>query len=138
MIPVRAYYVGNVIDFHEMAKRLSSYPKEFFRECMVVRMTPRKGAAGSRGAGGLKGSSIEELSVNESGGSDLDASWGRADLMSRYFVVYKYGSVVFFNMGRRVELAWNTTVHTLSVCRYEYLYCTSTGTGWRGLFLRRT
>ena len=37
MIPVRAYYVGNVIDFHEMAKRLSSYPKEFFRECMVVR-----------------------------------------------------------------------------------------------------
>ena len=101
MIPVRAYYVGNVIDFHEMAKRLSSYPKEFFRECMVVRMTPRKGAAGSRGAGGLKGD-FEELNVNESGGgSDLDASWGREDLMSRYFVVYKYGSVVFFNMGRR-------------------------------------
>ena len=40
-VPVRAYYVGNVIDFHALAKRLPAYPKEFFRECVVVRMTPR-------------------------------------------------------------------------------------------------
>ena len=48
MIPVRAYYVGNVIDFHEMAKRLSSYPKDPSGSEVVSRMTPRKGAAGSR------------------------------------------------------------------------------------------
>ena len=41
-VPVRAYYVGNQIDFHALAKRLPAYPKEFFRECVVVRMTPRR------------------------------------------------------------------------------------------------
>ena len=42
-VPVRAYYVGNQIDFHALAKRLPAYPKEFFRECVVVRMTSRRG-----------------------------------------------------------------------------------------------
>ena len=137
MVPVRAYYVGNVIDFHEMAKRLSSYPKEFFRECMVVRMTPRKGAGGNRGAGGLKGDFEEQLNVNESGGTDLDASWGRADLMSRYFVVYKYGSVVFFNMGRRerdecLKLARSFTKTPIAVpCTDDYRVMVRPGMeGW--------
>ena len=50
MVPVRAYYVGNFIDFHALAKRLPSYPKEFFRESVIVRMTPRR-ASEDDGAG---------------------------------------------------------------------------------------
>ena len=50
MVPVRAYYVGNFIDFHALAKRLPSYPKDFSDESVIVRMTPRR-ASEDDGAG---------------------------------------------------------------------------------------
>ena len=182
-VPVRAYYVGNVIDFHALAKRLPAYPKEFFRECVVVRMTPRanvKSALGVNehltGVTGVTGHGaphrprarsslsrhdtpegdhlndgihpgarafVEENSpsappsgkkARRGGGNreqlergtdeqllgepGLDLANDLADDFSvnhhtfsegglrvgetpRYLVVYKYGSAVFFNMGRR-------------------------------------
>ena len=106
MVPVRAYYVGNFIDFHALAKRLPSYPKEFFRESVIVRMTPRR-ASEDDGAGvGARTETGEGHTLR----ADADASAAFGDVPAsaaesmeapRYFVVYKYGSVVFFNMGRR-------------------------------------
>jgi uncharacterized Rmd1/YagE family protein len=165
-VPVRAYYVGNSVDFHGLAKRLPTYPKEFFRECVVVRMTPRVGSgAGGSGDSGIVttpvtspvgASTIHQHLENQKHGGDLrdgihpgerafagrksgrkarkdgaseleselssEFREGGGDLMGhgvrqagshdgqgnpnptetpRYFVVYNYGSVVFFNMGRR-------------------------------------
>lgn len=176
-VPVRAYYVGNVIDFHALAKRLPAYPKEFFRECVVVRMTPRanvknalgvnehltghgaphrprarsslsrhdtpegdhlndgihpgarafveenspsappSGKKARRGGGNreqLERGAHDEQLVAEPSGLDFanrtdDSSVNhhtsegglRVGETPRYLVVYKYGSAVFFNMGRR-------------------------------------
>ena len=173
-VPVRAYYVGGSIDFHGLAKRLPNYPKEFFRECVVVRMTPRIGdlqnnvtvtSVGSPtlhstlekksdadsgdlrdgihpGARAFSGRKSDRKARKEMGDRDMDAlvefegaglegmnGSGLESLRGsgqgydsnnpsnnpntpntptlnpretpRYFVVYKYGSVVFFNMGRR-------------------------------------
>ena len=189
-VPVRAYYVGNHIDFHSLSKRLSAYPKEFFRECVVVRMTPRRddrsasgpaasasGSAGHvstqvgvptlasqlderlrldtpddlndgihpgarafsgvadskkvrRGGGGgnrstrlletefASGETSESArfedegedgiagggmcpGVNAAARGDEAGSVPRIRETPRYFVAYEYGSVVFFNMGRR-------------------------------------
>ena len=181
-VPVRAYYVGNVIDFHALAKRLPAYPKEFFRECVVVRMTPRanvknalgvnehltgqtghgaphrprarsslsrhdtpegdhlndgihpgarafveenspygappSGKKARRGGGNReqleRGAHDEQLHRGEPSGLDFanrtdDSSVNhhtsegglRVGETPRYLVVYKYGSAVFFNMGRR-------------------------------------
>ena len=173
-VPVRAYYVGNVIDFHALAKRLPAYPKEFFRECVVVRMTPRanvknalgvnehltghgaphrprarsslsrhdtpegddlndgihpgarafveenppsappSGKKARRGGGnreqlergtdeqlvgepGLDFTNLDDSSVNH----HTSEGGLRVGETPRYLVVYKYGSAVFFNMGRR-------------------------------------
>ena len=188
-VPVRAYYVGNQIDFHALAKRLPAYPKEFFRECVVVRMTPRRGdeAASARASaaevgtptlasrlahtggldgrgddlndgihpgarafagapgssagqkktfparrGGGKRNELEQIdsagynpgsfddwneetlmrtpSASPAGVGSIaappsadagDSKTPRAGETPRYLVVYKYGSAVFFNMGRR-------------------------------------
>lgn len=182
-VPVRAYYVGNVIDFHALAKRLPAYPKEFFRECVVVRMTPRANVKNALGVnehltgqtghgaphrprarsslsrhdtpegddlndgihpgarafveenspsappsgkkarrGGGNREQLETLNrgtdssqlVGEPSGLDFanrtdDSSVNhhtsegglRVGETPRYLVVYKYGSAVFFNMGRR-------------------------------------
>jgi len=164
-VPVRAYYVGNVIDFHALAKRLPAYPKEFFRECVVVRMTPRanvknalgvnehltgqtghgaphrprarsslsrhdtpegdhlndgihpgarafveenspygappSGKKARRGGGepGLDFANLDDSSVNHHTHTSVGGL--RVGETPRYLVVYKYGSAVFFNMGRR-------------------------------------
>ena len=67
-------------------------------------------------------------------GSDL--AWpGRADLMSRYFVVYKYGSVVFFNIRRErdeFKLARSFTKTSIAVpCTDDYRVMVRPGMeGW--------
>ncbi|CEF98343.1 Protein of unknown function DUF155 [Ostreococcus tauri] len=81
MLPVRAYYVGSMIDVRALAKQLPAYPKEFNREGVIIRMSPK----------------MEQ--------GDMSALDGDApippDMLSRYLVVFKFGSVVFYNMGLR-------------------------------------
>ena len=77
-LPVRAYYVGSTIDVRALAKQMPAYPKEFNREGVIIRMSPKKV-------------------------SDLPSLDGDApippEMLSRYLVVFKFGSVVFYNMG---------------------------------------
>lgn len=79
MLPVRAYYVGSTIDVRGLAKQLPAYPKEFNREGVIIRMSPK---------------------MKESPNLDGDAPIP-PEMLSRYLVVFKFGSVVFYNMGHR-------------------------------------
>ena len=36
-LPVRAYYLGSTVDFRRLARELPTDPKEFTRECVVIR-----------------------------------------------------------------------------------------------------
>jgi len=79
MLPVRAYYVGSTIDVRGLAKQLPAYPKEFNREGVIIRMSPK---------------------MTETPNLDVDAPIP-PEMLSRYLVVFKFGSVVFYNMGHR-------------------------------------
>ena len=80
MLPVRAYYVGSTIDVRALAKQMPAYPKEFNREGVIIRMSPKK--------------------VAELPSIDGDAPIP-PEMLSRYLVVFKFGSVVFYNMGHK-------------------------------------
>jgi len=80
MLPVRAYYVGSTIDVRALAKQLPAYPKEFNREGVIIRMSPKN---------------VTDMPI-----LDGDAPIP-PDMLSRYLVVFKFGSVVFYNMGLR-------------------------------------
>lgn len=99
MLPVRAYYVGSTIDVKAVAKQMSAYPKEFNRDGVIIRMSPKK--------------------LTESPSFDENAPMP-SEMMSRYFVVFKFGSVVFYNVGHRereecLKLARSFTLSPLPV-----------------------
>jgi uncharacterized Rmd1/YagE family protein len=133
MVPVRAYYVGNFIDFHALAKRLPGYEKEFFNEHVVVTMSPsgprargeRRAAARDDTGDSIGGASPDDLSTARRLGVPAAAVHESMEV-PRHFVVYKYGSVVFFNMGRRereecLKLARHFTRTPLGVpCTDDY------------------
>ena len=80
MLPVRAYYVGSTIDVKAVAKQMPAYPKEFNRDGVIIRMSPKK---------------LAELPSFD------DNAPIPPEMLSRYFVVFKFGSVVFYNMGQK-------------------------------------
>ena len=54
-LPVRAYYLGSTVDFRRLARELPTYPKEFTRECVVIRLAARRSVElASGGVGGLQ------------------------------------------------------------------------------------
>ena len=77
---VRAYMLGAPSTCAALAKQMPAYPKEFNREGVIIRMSPKKV-------------------------SDLPSLDGDApippEMLSRYLVVFKFGSVVFYNMDLR-------------------------------------
>jgi len=156
-LPVRAYYLGSTVDFRRLARELPTYPKEFTRECVVIRLAARRSV--ELASSGVNASSVSHLASSSSGGGSNDerklntlaslreaaeevlnkrkkganngdtgleqknvettASQNAAeqtnepapstmsqravgipstDLM-RYMVVFKFGSVVFYNVG---------------------------------------
>ena len=152
-LPVRAYYVGSTVDFRHLARELPTYPKEFTRECVVIRLAPRRSveftsSSNTSSVSNLGFSSVgderklntlaslreaaeEVLNKRKKGGNNKSAKGentgdilGRKDIetttttseeqrtessqrgvgipstdLMRYMVVFKFGSVVFYNVG---------------------------------------
>ena len=152
-LPVRAYYVGSTVDFRHLARELPTYPKEFTRECVVIRLAPRRSVEFTSSSntssvsnlgfisGGderklntlasLREAAEEVLNKRKKGGNNKSAKGentgdilGRKDIetttttseeqrtessqrgvgipstdLMRYMVVFKFGSVVFYNVG---------------------------------------
>jgi uncharacterized Rmd1/YagE family protein len=177
-LPVRAYYIGSTVDFRRLARELPTYPKEFTRECVVIRLAARRSAElvsddnfnfnlnhhhrsnndnySSSSSGGsnsnnnssssdtnkIDSASNEKLTLaslqkaaedafkmkginNNNNNTDVESGFAQAfeklekdaedaqtsttstttripstDLM-RYMVVFKFGSVVFYNVGAK-------------------------------------
>ena len=152
-LPVQAYYVGSTVDFRHLARELPTYPKEFTRECVVIRLAPRRSVEFTSSSntssvsnlgfssGGderklntlasLREAAEEVLNKRKKGGNNKSAKGentgdilGRKDIetttttseeqrtessqrgvgipstdLMRYMVVFKFGSVVFYNVG---------------------------------------
>ena len=72
-LPVRAYYLGSTVDFRRLARELPTYPKEFTRECVVIRLAARRSV--ELASGGVGGNSSVSHLVN-SGSSSSSSSNG--------------------------------------------------------------
>jgi len=71
-LPVRAYYLGSTVDFRRLARELPTYPKEFTRECVVIRLAARRSVElASGGVGG--NSSVSHLVNNGSSSSSISS-----------------------------------------------------------------
>ena len=88
---VRAYYVGKAIKLTNFAAQVPDYPSKKFKNFTVFGRAAGEGGGGGGGGGG------------ESGGGDDDAGSGGTGSIKpgdeTHFVVFDYGSVVFFNMA---------------------------------------
>ena len=74
-LPVRAYYLGSTVDFRRLARELPTYPKEFTRECVVIRLAARRSVElASGGVGG--NSSVSHLVKSGSSSSSSSSSNG--------------------------------------------------------------
>ena len=71
-LPVRAYYLGSTVDFRRLARELPTYPKEFTRECVVIRLAARRSV--ELASGGVGGNSSVSHLVNNSGSSSSSSS----------------------------------------------------------------
>ena len=72
-LPVRAYYLGSTVDFRRLARELPTYPKEFTRECVVIRLAARRSV--ELASGGVGGNSSVSHLV-KSGSSSSSSSNG--------------------------------------------------------------
>ena len=66
-LPVRAYYLGSTVDFRRLARELPTYPKEFTRECVVIRLAARRSV--ELASGGVGGNSSVSHLVNSGSSS---------------------------------------------------------------------
>jgi uncharacterized Rmd1/YagE family protein len=157
-LPVRAYYLGSTVDFRRLARELPTYPKEFTRECVVIRLAARRSvelassgvnassvshlASSSSSGGGsnderklntlasLREAAEEVLNKRKKGANNGDTGLEQKNMetsasenaaeqtnapapstmsqravgipstdLMRYMVVFKFGSVVFYNVG---------------------------------------
>ena len=73
-LPVRAYYLGSTVDFRRLARELPTYPKEFTRECVVIRLAARRSV--ELASGGVGGNSSVSHLVNSSSSSSSSSSNG--------------------------------------------------------------
>ena len=71
-LPVRAYYLGSTVDFRRLARELPTYPKEFTRECVVIRLAARRSV--ELASGGVGGSSSVSHLVNSGSSSSSSSS----------------------------------------------------------------
>jgi uncharacterized Rmd1/YagE family protein len=69
-LPVRAYYLGSTVDFRRLARELPTYPKEFTRECVVIRLAARRSV--ELASSGVNASSVSHLASSSSGGGSND------------------------------------------------------------------
>ena len=73
-LPVRAYYLGSTVDFRRLARELPTYPKEFTRECVVIRLAARRSV--ELASGGVGGNSSVSHLVNSGSSSSSSSSNG--------------------------------------------------------------
>ena len=73
-LPVRAYYLGSTVDFRRLARELPTYPKEFTRECVVIRLAARRSV--ELASGGVGGNSSVSHLVNSGSSSSSSGSNG--------------------------------------------------------------
>ena len=73
-LPVRAYYLGSTVDFRRLARELPTYPKEFTRECVVIRLAARRSV--ELASGGVGGNSSGSHLVNSGSSSSSSSSNG--------------------------------------------------------------
>ncbi|CAL6394933.1 predicted protein [Bathycoccus prasinos] len=71
-LPVRAYYLGSTVDFRRLARELPTYPKEFTRECVVIRLAARRSV--ELASGGVGGNSSVSHLVNSGSSSSSSSS----------------------------------------------------------------
>ena len=71
-LPVRAYYLGSTVDFRRLARELPTYPKEFTRECVVIRLAARRSV--ELASGGVGGNSSVSHLVNSGSSSSSSTS----------------------------------------------------------------
>ena len=73
-LPVRAYYLGSTVDFRRLARELPTYPKEFTRECVVIRLAARRSV--ELASGGVGGNSSVSHLVKSGSSSSSSSSNG--------------------------------------------------------------
>jgi uncharacterized Rmd1/YagE family protein len=73
-LPVRAYYLGSTVDFRRLARELPTYPKEFTRECVVIRLAARRSV--ELASGDVGGNSSVSHLVNSGSSSSSSSSNG--------------------------------------------------------------
>ena len=71
-LPVRAYYLGSTVDFRRLARELPTYPKEFTRECVVIRLAARRSV--ELASGGVGGNSSVSHLVNSGSSSSSNGN----------------------------------------------------------------
>ena len=118
-LQIRAFHLGRRIDFRRMAERYRSLPHALQRDSLILDLTNRdtlvpKAAGAVRGGERSSALPLEDAAMaspssssNDGGGSSGEADDGTIVVNMKsahhtrpsYAVVYRYGSIVFFNVS---------------------------------------